>query len=101
MPRRSSGAAAAYALLDGRARGAIPQKVEATRGYGATVDLEAPDPTAAHERLLELIESTGRTYVPPFDDPHVIAGQGTVGLEIAEDVPDADLIVCPIGGGGL
>ena len=39
--------------------------------------------------------------MPPFDDPHVIAGQGTVGLEIAEDVPDADLIVCPIGGGGL
>ena len=81
--------------------GAIPQKVDATRGYGATVDLEAPDHTAAHERLLRLIDETGRTYIPPFDDPHVIAGQGTVGLEIAEDVPDADLIVCPIGGGGL
>jgi len=81
--------------------GANPQKVAATRGYGATVDLEAPDHSAAHERLLQLIEETGRTYVPPFDDPHVIAGQGTVGLEIAEDVPDADLIVCPIGGGGL
>jgi threonine dehydratase len=81
--------------------GANPQKVAATRGYGATVDLEAPDHAAAHERLLQLIEETGRTYVPPFDDPHVIAGQGTVGLEIAEDVPDADLIVCPIGGGGL
>jgi threonine dehydratase len=82
-------------------RGANPQKVAATRGYGATVDLEAPDHTAAHERLLRLIDETGRTYIPPFDDPHVIAGQGTVGLEIAEDVPDADLIVCPIGGGGL
>ena len=81
--------------------GANPQKVAATRGYGAMVDLEAPDHSAAHERLLQLIEETGRTYVPPFDDPHVIAGQGTVGLEIAEDVPDADLIVCPIGGGGL
>ena len=81
--------------------GANPQKVAATRGYGATVDLEAPDHSAAHERLLQLIEETGRTYVPPFDDPHVIAGQGTVGLEIAEDVPDADLVVCPIGGGGL
>jgi threonine dehydratase len=81
--------------------GANPQKVAATRGYGATVDLEAPDHTAAHERLLQLIEETGRTYIPPFDDPLVIAGQGTVGLEIAEDVPDADLIVCPIGGGGL
>jgi threonine dehydratase len=83
------------------AAGASPQKVAATRGYGATVDLEAPDHTAAHGRLLQLIEETGRTYIPPFDDPLVIAGQGTVGLEIAEDVPDADLIVCPIGGGGL
>jgi threonine dehydratase len=81
--------------------GANPRKVAATRGYGATVDLEAPDHAAAYERLLQLIEETGRTYIPPFDDPHVIAGQGTVGLEIAEDVPDADLIVCPIGGGGL
>jgi threonine dehydratase len=81
--------------------GANHQKVAATRGYGATVDLEAPDHAAAHDRLLRLIEETGRTYVPPFDDPYVIAGQGTVGLEIAEDVPDPDLIVCPIGGGGL
>jgi threonine dehydratase len=81
--------------------GANQQKVAATRGYGATVDLEAPDHAAAHDRLLRLIEETGRTYVPPFDDPCMIAGLGTVGLEIAEDVPDADLIVCPIGGGGL
>lgn len=81
--------------------GANPRKVAATRGYGAVVDLEAPEHTAAYERLLGIIEESGRTYVPPFDDPHVIAGQGTVGLEIAEDVPDADLIVCPIGGGGL
>jgi threonine dehydratase len=81
--------------------GANPRKVAATRGYGATVDLEAPDHAAAHDRLLRLIEETGRTYVPPFDDPHVVAGQGTVGLEIAEDVPDADLLVVPIGGGGL
>jgi threonine dehydratase len=83
------------------AQGANPEKVAATRGYGAVVDLEAPDHAAAHDRLLQLIEETGRNYVPPFDDRHVIAGQGTVGLEIAEDVPNADLIVCPIGGGGL
>jgi threonine dehydratase len=82
-------------------RGANPLKVAATRGYGAVVDLEAPDPSAAYERLLRVIEETGRTYVPPFDDPLVIAGQGTVGLEIAEDVPGADLIVVPVGGGGL
>ena len=81
--------------------GANPRKVAATRGYGATVDLEAPDHAAAHERLLRLIEETGRTYVPPYDDPHVIAGQGTVGLEIAQDVPNVAAVFVPIGGGGL
>jgi threonine dehydratase len=94
-------AAAGIDCLVVMSAGANPRKLAATRGYGATVDVEAPDHTAAYERLLEIIEESGRTYIPPFDDPHVIAGQGTVGLEIAEDVPDADLIVCPIGGGGL
>jgi threonine dehydratase len=82
-------------------RGASEQKIEATRGYGGTVDLEAGDPGAAFDRLHELIEETGRTLVHPFDDPLVIAGQGTVGLEIADDAPDADLYVVPVGGGGL
>jgi threonine dehydratase len=81
--------------------GASPLKVAATRGYGAEVDLEAPDHPAAYERLLQLIEESGRTLVHPFDDAYVMAGQGTVGLEIAEDVPDADLVVVPVGGGGL
>ncbi len=76
-------------------------KVAATRGYGATVDLEAPDHGAAYERLLENVEQTGRVFVHPFDDPHVIAGQGTVGLEIHEDVPSAATVVVPVGGGGL
>jgi threonine dehydratase len=76
-------------------------KVEATRGYGADVDLESPTHHDAYERLRSLIEETGRIFVHPFDDPLVIAGQGTVGLEIAEDVPDADVIVVPVGGGGL
>jgi threonine dehydratase len=53
------------------------------------------------ERLRELQEETGRTLVHAFDDPFVIAGQGTVGLEIAEDVPDVDVVVVPVGGGGL
>jgi threonine dehydratase len=82
-------------------RGANPAKVAATRGYGAEVDLEAPGHPEAYERLLALIEETGRTFIHPFDDPLVIAGQGTVGLEIAEDVPDVDVVVVPIGGGGL
>jgi threonine dehydratase len=76
------------------------QKVEAARGYGATVDLEAPDKTEAFTRLAELIDETGRTLVHPFDDPLVQAGQGTVGLELLADV-EADVVVVPIGGGGL
>jgi threonine dehydratase len=80
---------------------ASPAKVEATRGYGAKVDLEAEGPATVFERLEELREQTGRTFVHPFDDPLVAAGQGTVGLEIAEDVPDVDVVVVPVGGGGL
>ena len=82
-------------------QGASEQKIEATRGYGATVDLEARGPAEAFERLSALIEETGRTLVHPFDDPLVIAGAGTVGLEIEEDAPDADAVIVPVGGGGL
>jgi threonine dehydratase len=81
--------------------GASPLKLAAARGYGAEVDLEAAGPDAAFERLAELIESTGRTLVHPFDDPYVMAGQGTVGLEILEDAPEAEVVVVPVGGGGL
>jgi threonine dehydratase len=81
--------------------GASAQKIEATRGYGAQVDLTASGPAGAFGRLSELIEETGRTLVHPFDDLLVIAGQGTVGLEILEDVPEAAVIVVPCGGGGL
>jgi threonine dehydratase len=82
-------------------QGASEQKIEATRGYGATVDLHATDPASAFDRLNELVEQTGRTLVHPFDDPLVLAGQGTVGLEVEEDAPDADAVVVPVGGGGL
>ena len=82
-------------------QGVSEQKLEATRNYGGTVDLQARDPSEAFERLHELMDETGRTLVHPFDDPLVIAGQGTVGLELAEDAPDADLVVVPVGGGGL
>jgi threonine dehydratase len=80
---------------------ASPAKIEATRGYGAEIDLEAPGPETVFERLSRLQEETGRTLVHPFDDPLVVAGQGTVGLEIAEDVPQVDVVVVPVGGGGL
>jgi len=82
-------------------QGASEQKIEATRGYGATVDLEATGPGDAFDRLHDLIEQTGRTLVHPFDDPIVIAGAGTVGLELLEDAPDADAVIVPVGGGGL
>jgi threonine dehydratase len=80
---------------------ASPAKIEATRGYGAEVDLEAAGPETVFGRLEELHAQTGRTFIHPFDDPFVIAGQGTVGLEIADDVPDVDVVVVPVGGGGL
>jgi threonine dehydratase len=80
---------------------ASPMKIAAARGYGATIDTEAPDIPAAFERLDELIESTGRTLVHPYDDPLVMAGQGTVGVEMLEDAPEADIVLVPVGGGGL
>jgi threonine dehydratase len=82
-------------------QGASEAKIEATRGYGAEVDLESPGPTEAFDRLAELVEQTGRTLVHPFDHPLTIAGQGTVGLELIEDVPDADVVLVPVGGAGL
>jgi threonine dehydratase len=82
-------------------RTASPAKIAATRGYGARIDLEADGPAVVFERLEELRVATGRTFVAPFDDPLVVAGQGTVGLEISEDVADVDVVVVPVGGGGL
>jgi threonine dehydratase len=81
--------------------GASEAKIEATRAYGAAVDLDAAGPGDAFVRLDELLEATGRTLIHPFDDPRTIAGQGTVGLEILEDLDGVDTIVVPVGGGGL
>lgn len=80
--------------------GAVQSKVAATRAFGADVVLHGT-PREAFQRFEELQRSQGLIPVHPFDDPDVIAGQGTVGLEIAEDIPDASLVVVPIGGGGL
>jgi threonine dehydratase len=82
-------------------QGASEFKIAATRSYGASIDLEAHDPGEAFERLDTLIAETGRTLVHPFDDPIVIAGAGTVGLEIENDAADTDAVVVPVGGGGL
>jgi threonine dehydratase len=80
---------------------ASPMKIAAARGYGATVDTEAPDKVAAFERLEQVIRETGRTLVHPFDDPLVMAGQGTVGLEILEEAPESEVVLVQVGGGGL
>jgi threonine dehydratase len=82
-------------------QGADELKVAATRGYGAAIDQEAADPTQSFERLHELIAETGRTLVHPFNDEAVVAGQGTVALEILDDLPAVDVVVVPVGGGGL
>ncbi len=79
---------------------ALP-KLQATRDYGADVELRGMDFQSALAAAVEHVERTGATFVPPYDHPHIIAGQGTVGLEILEQVPDVATIVVPLGGGGL
>jgi threonine dehydratase len=83
------------------ATNATPSKIQATRAYGAEVVLHGTIWDEANERALELVESEGLTYIHPFDDLELIAGQGTVGLEIYDDLPDVNTVVVPIGGGGL
>jgi len=76
-------------------------KLEATRNYGAEV-IFYDRLTDDRERLVaEVVERSGRVLVPPFDDPAIMAGQGTAGLELLEDVPSLDALLAPIGGGGL
>lgn len=83
------------------AKNATPSKIAATKGYGAEVVLHGSIWDEANEKALELVEERGLTYIHPFDDPDLIAGQGTLGLEILEDFPDVELVIVPIGGGGL
>ncbi len=76
-------------------------KIAATRAFGAEVVISQPGLSARLAVTGELAERHGYTVIPPFDDRMVIAGQGTIGLEIAADCPDADLVLCPVSGGGL
>lgn len=76
-------------------------KVHATEYYGGEVVLHGRDYDEASTRAHEIEANTGRTYLPAFDDEDVMAGQGTIGLEIIEDLPNVDTVVVPIGGGGL
>jgi len=83
------------------AENATESKIAATKGYGADVILHGQIWDEANEKALELVRERGLTYIHPFDDPVLIAGQGTVGLEIMDDFPETEVIVVPIGGGGL
>lgn len=81
--------------------GAPISKVEATRGFGAEVELVKGIYDDAYNRAVELQHETGMTFIHPFDDELVIAGQGTIGLEILDQMSDVDVVIVPVGGGGL
>ena len=81
--------------------GAPLSKIEATRSYGANVVLVPGVYDDAHAEAVRLRDEQGLTFIHPFDDERVMAGQGTIGLEIAEQLPDVDVVLVPIGGGGL
>jgi threonine dehydratase len=102
----AQGVALAAAALGAKATVVMPQgaplpKIDATRGYGADVILHGLTVEAALIRARELAAETGAVFIHPFEHPDVIAGQGTVGLEIAEQCPEARTIAVPVGGGGL
>jgi threonine dehydratase len=94
---QAAGATATIVMVSSASR----SKLAATRGYGAEVVLIDGPMLEAFDAMLRLQEERGLTLVHPFDDPDLVAGHGTAGLEILEQVPDVDVIVCPVGGGGL
>ncbi len=81
--------------------GAPISKVEATKSYGAEVCLVKGVYDDAYQKACELQKESGAVFIHPFDDPEVIAGQGTIGLEILEQLPEVDAVIVPVGGGGL
>lgn len=97
LAAQRSGIPAVICLPDG----APISKVEATRSYGADVVLVEGVYDDAYKRALELRDEKGYTFIHPFDDIDVIAGQGTIGLELSEQIEDLDAVIVPIGGGGL
>lgn len=76
-------------------------KVNATRGYGANVVLHGDCYDDAYAKAVEIVEKEGATFIHPYDDLEVMAGQGTIGIEILKDLPTVDMIITPVGGGGL
>ncbi|MFO8079015.1 MAG: pyridoxal-phosphate dependent enzyme, partial [Armatimonadota bacterium] len=80
---------------------APPVKVAAVRGYGAEIVWAGAHPLDRERKLEEVLETTGAVIIHPSNDPRDIAGQGTAALELLEDVPDLDVVIAPVGGGGL
>ena len=80
---------------------AVEEKVNAIEDYGAVVIKHGLFHDERTSKAMEIQKSTGAIFIPPFDDVDIIAGQGTIGLEIVEDLPDVDTVIVPIGGGGL
>ena len=76
-------------------------KIEATRSYGVDIELVPGSYDDAYAKALEIREERGLTFIHPFDDENVIAGQGTIGLEILDQMPDVEAVIVPVGGGGL
>ena len=102
----AQGVALAASMLDTKATifmpdGAALPKIAATQGYGAEIEFSGTGVTEALVAAQEFADRTGAVLIHPFDHPDIVAGQGTVGLEIMEQVPDVQTIVVPIGGGGL
>ncbi|MCL4438142.1 MAG: threonine ammonia-lyase [Candidatus Thermoplasmatota archaeon] len=79
----------------------VPAKVNAVQDYGARVVLSGSDYSDSREKAEEIRKQEGRTFIEAFNCPYIISGQGTAGIEILEDLPDPDIIVVPVGGGGL
>ena len=96
-----AGAAAGVPMTVVMPEGAVRSKVDACLGYGARVILHGQHVGDTFAEMERIRDAEGLTFVHPFDDPAVIAGHGSVGLEIVDDVPDVDLVVVGIGGGGL
>lgn len=97
LAARQNGIPAIICLPDG----APISKIEATKSYGAQVCLVPGVYDDAFKRAIELRDEHGYTFIPPFDDEDVIAGQGTIGLEIIDQLPNVDAVIVPVGGGGL
>lgn len=102
----AQGVAFASSMLGVKSKIVMPEttpiyKINATKSYGAEVVLYGNVYDESYKKALEIAEASGAMLVHPFNDEEVIAGQGTIGLEIASQLPDVDVVVVPIGGGGL